>query len=161
MRTAPARAKYPQKPLWTLYPLSENRWGGIVTPNIYPAKIQNLNIMSNRTSKIPAPRVAGSHSRISARHGKTNFLSAFALAAWFVLAVAVADAQAADKKKIILIAGPASHGSGQHEFSGGSRLLAEALNASGLPVEAVVNYNGWPKDISIFDGAAAVVPTPP
>ncbi len=36
-------------------------------------------------------------------------------------------------------------------------LLANHLNMSGLPIEAVVVTNGWPKDKSVFDGASAVV----
>lgn len=36
-------------------------------------------------------------------------------------------------------------------------LLADQLNRSGLPVEAVVTTNGWPADGSIFEGASAVV----
>lgn len=36
-------------------------------------------------------------------------------------------------------------------------LLADALNKSGLPIEATVTTNGWPKDDSILDGADSVV----
>ena len=36
-------------------------------------------------------------------------------------------------------------------------LMAKALNASGLPVEAVVISNGFPKDSSVLDGAATIV----
>ena len=36
-------------------------------------------------------------------------------------------------------------------------LMAKALNASGLPVEAVVISNGFPKDPSVLDGAATIV----
>jgi len=39
----------------------------------------------------------------------------------------------------------------------GSILLANALNDSGLPVEARVHYFGWPKDESIFEGVDMVV----
>lgn len=61
------------------------------------------------------------------------------------------------KKKIVFVAGNPSHGPGEHEHRAGCMLLAEHLNKSGLPVEAVVTTNGWPKDDSIFDGASAVV----
>ena len=61
------------------------------------------------------------------------------------------------KKKIVFIAGKPSHGPGQHEHRAGSMLLADHLNKSGLPLEAVVTTGGWPEDPSIFDGAAAVV----
>jgi hypothetical protein len=62
---------------------------------------------------------------------------------------------AADKK-IVLLAGSASHGSGEHEFSAGCHLLAKCLNA--VPgVHAEVHNNGWPTDEKVFDGADAVV----
>lgn len=61
------------------------------------------------------------------------------------------------KKKIVFVAGRASHGPGEHEHRAGCMLLADQLNKSGLPVEAVVVTDGWPADDSVFDGAAAVV----
>jgi type 1 glutamine amidotransferase len=61
------------------------------------------------------------------------------------------------KKKIVFIAGRPSHPPGEHEHRAGCMLLAEDLNRSGLPVEAVVVTDGWPQDESVFDGAAAVV----
>jgi type 1 glutamine amidotransferase len=68
-----------------------------------------------------------------------------------------AEAPVAAKKKIVFVAGRPSHGSGEHEHRAGSMLLADHLNKSGLPVEAVVVTNGWPEDASVFDHAAAVV----
>lgn len=61
------------------------------------------------------------------------------------------------KKKIVFVAGNPSHPHGEHEHRAGCMLLADQLNKSGLPINAVVSTNGWPKDESIFDGAAAVV----
>ncbi len=61
------------------------------------------------------------------------------------------------KKKIVFVAGKPSHARGEHEHRAGCMLLANHLNQSGLPVEAVVTINGWPADKSVFDGAAAVV----
>jgi type 1 glutamine amidotransferase len=61
------------------------------------------------------------------------------------------------KKKIVFIAGPDSHGKGEHEHNGGSTLLAKALNDSLPGAEAVVVHNGWPQDESVLDNAAAVV----
>lgn len=61
------------------------------------------------------------------------------------------------KKKIIFIAGPDSHGKGEHEHHGGSTLLAKALNDSLPGVEATVVRNGWPKDETVLDGADAIV----
>ncbi|MGB2560946.1 MAG: PVC-type heme-binding CxxCH protein [Akkermansiaceae bacterium] len=61
------------------------------------------------------------------------------------------------KKKILFLAGPPSHGNGEHEFRAGCMLLADALNESGLDVEAKVHWYGWPKDESIFDGVDACI----
>ncbi len=61
------------------------------------------------------------------------------------------------KKKIVFVAGKPSHGPGQHEHRAGCMLLADQLNKSGLPIDAVVTTNGWPQDKSVFDGASAVV----
>lgn len=61
------------------------------------------------------------------------------------------------KKKIVFVAGKPSHPPGEHEHRAGCMLLADQLNKSGLPVEAVVTINGWPEDPTIFDGASAVV----
>jgi type 1 glutamine amidotransferase len=61
------------------------------------------------------------------------------------------------KKKVLLIAGKPSHGSGEHEHNAGCTVLAKWLNESGLPIEATVNKNGWPTDQSVFDGVSAVV----
>ena len=61
------------------------------------------------------------------------------------------------KKKIVFVAGRPSHPPGEHEHRAGCMLLAEQLNKSGLPVDAVVVTNGWPEDEKVFDGASAVV----
>lgn len=63
----------------------------------------------------------------------------------------------AAKTRIVFIAGRASHGPGEHEHRAGCMLLADHLNRSGLPVEAVVVTNGWPRDESVFEGARAVI----
>ncbi len=57
--------------------------------------------------------------------------------------------------KIVLIAGRPSHGPGAHEHNAGMLLFKKCLDQSGL-VQAVVCLNGWPKDASVFDGAAAI-----
>ena len=63
-------------------------------------------------------------------------------------------AQAADKK-ILLIPGGASHGSGDHEHKAGCLLFAKCLNTvPGIKAEVSA---GWPKDASAFDGVDAVV----
>jgi type 1 glutamine amidotransferase len=63
----------------------------------------------------------------------------------------------AKTKKILFLAGPKSHANGEHEFEAGCKLLAEALNASGLDVEAKVYHPGWPKDESIFKDVDACI----
>lgn len=58
-------------------------------------------------------------------------------------------------KKILLIAGPPSHGPGQHEHNAGILLLQKCLaNVPGLKTEAV---NGWPKNASSFETADAII----
>lgn len=75
-----------------------------------------------------------------------------------VLLCVMSAAHAHEQKKIVLIAGPVSHPSGQHEFNAGSILLARALNEqSGLPVKVHVVHNGWPQDESVFENVDAVV----
>lgn len=60
-------------------------------------------------------------------------------------------------KKVAFVAGTPSHGFGSHEHKAGCMLLADALNRSGLPVEARVYTNGWPKDDSVLDYADSIV----
>ena len=65
------------------------------------------------------------------------------------------DARAADKK-IILVAGRPSHGPTEHEHRAGCLLFEKCLNK--IPgIQAIVVTNGWPKDESVFDGAAAIL----
>jgi len=61
-----------------------------------------------------------------------------------------------DRKKIVLVAGPPSHGYGYHEHNAGCLLLAKCLNESMLNVYAAVYKNGWPKDPTAFDNADEV-----
>ncbi|MHC4177062.1 MAG: ThuA domain-containing protein, partial [Planctomycetota bacterium] len=60
------------------------------------------------------------------------------------------------KKRIVLIAGPKSHGYGGHEHNAGCLLLGKWLNESGLGIEAVVYQNGWPKEPGALRGADAI-----
>lgn len=59
-------------------------------------------------------------------------------------------------KRILFIAGEKSHAPGAHEFPAGSRLLASALNASGLGVAADVSL-GWPGDMDALERADLIV----
>lgn len=79
---------------------------------------------------------------------------AFALAIvteWTVLAAEP------DVKKVVLIAGKASHGYGEHEHRAGCMLLAKALE-EGMPgYRATVVTEGWPEDESVFEDADAIL----
>jgi hypothetical protein len=81
---------------------------------------------------------------------RREFLAASAAAAL------AGPALAAESKKLVLIAGIPSHGPGAHEFNAGVQLLAKCLK--GFPgLELSVNLNGWPRDESVFNGAAGVL----
>src|SRR5262245_33804644 len=72
-----------------------------------------------------------------------------ALGALIAMVLLIARVRAADKR-IVLIAGRASHGPGEHEFRAGSLLLQKALSGvAGLKVDVV--SNGWP--VKTVDGA--------
>jgi type 1 glutamine amidotransferase len=59
-------------------------------------------------------------------------------------------------RKIVLVAGSRSHGSGEHEFRAGCLLLEKCLQK--VPgVTTVVYSNGWPDQPEAFDGAAAIL----
>src|SRR6185295_4165709 len=61
-----------------------------------------------------------------------------------------------ETRKLGLVAGKQTHGPGDHEFRAGSLLLKKCLEKfPGL--EVVVVPNGWPEDVKVFDGAAAIV----
>ena len=61
-----------------------------------------------------------------------------------------------ETRKLVIVAGKQSHGPGDHEFRAGSLLLKKCLE--GFPgLEVVVVPNGWPEDVKVFDGAAAIV----
>ncbi len=71
-----------------------------------------------------------------------------------VLLLVAFPALAADKK-IVLIAGSASHGIGEHEYRAGCLLLQKCLQ--GVPgVSTVVVSNNWPADPKVFEGADAI-----
>ena len=58
--------------------------------------------------------------------------------------------------KIVIIAGPASHGPGEHEFFAGSALLMNMLKQT-PGIFPVLCRDGWPKNPAIFEGAKAIV----
>ncbi len=72
-----------------------------------------------------------------------------------VFLLALGCASAADKK-ILLIAGPPSHGPGQHEHNAGILLIQKCLAGTpGLKTE--VTLGGWPSDPTAFTDAAAIL----
>lgn len=69
---------------------------------------------------------------------------------------ALALTSGAADKKIVLVAGNPSHGPGEHEHRAGCLLFQTCL-AQMPGITTVVVSNGWPKDLSVFDGAEAIV----
>ena len=75
---------------------------------------------------------------------RNAFLSLIRRAVLLLLVVGLVSHATAETTKILFLAGPRSHASGDHEFNAGCLLLAKALNEqSGLDVEATV-IQGWP-----------------
>ncbi|MES2996840.1 MAG: ankyrin repeat domain-containing protein [Verrucomicrobiota bacterium] len=58
--------------------------------------------------------------------------------------------------KILFIAGPKSHGAGQHEHPAGCKLLADQLAAAKIGVTAEVS-EGWPEDETKISSADGIV----
>lgn len=59
-------------------------------------------------------------------------------------------------KKVLLIAGPPSHGPGAHEHNAGMLLLQKCL--AGVPgLKTEISLNGWPKDAAAFKDVDAVI----
>jgi type 1 glutamine amidotransferase len=81
---------------------------------------------------------------------KKTFICALTLLSTFIFA--------ADKAKVILIAGQDSHKPGDHEFLAGCTLLKNKLDtAMGDKLETILVERNWPADESIFEGADAIV----
>ena len=64
---------------------------------------------------------------------------------------------AKDSKNILFIAGDTKHRHGFHEYKAGSIILADALNNSGLGINAKVHWYGWPEDESKLENLDALV----
>jgi hypothetical protein len=81
------------------------------------------------------------------------------LAGGLLAAIMLASAAAAaDRVKIVLVAGPCEHSPGSHEADAAARLLKHCLeHARDIgPVETAVHY-GWPEDESALADAATLV----
>jgi hypothetical protein len=73
-----------------------------------------------------------------------------------LFALCCAPAAFCADKKIVFVAGPPSHGPGEHEYRAGCLLLQKCLR--GVPgLQTVVYSNGWPAEAGTFDGADAIV----
>jgi len=59
--------------------------------------------------------------------------------------------------KVVFIAGPDSHGAGEHEHTAGSKLLANALRARYSGISTVNVTGGWPENADVFEDARAIV----
>ena len=69
--------------------------------------------------------------------------------------LAIGTAAAADKK-VLLLAGPPSHGPGDHEFNAGVQLLQKCL--AGVPgLKTTVALNGWPANPAALEGLDAII----
>lgn len=68
-----------------------------------------------------------------------------------------AESTADSAKKIAFIPGRQSHGWSGHAYAADCKLLAQILNENMPGVEAVVIEGGWPRDLSVLEGADAVV----
>ena len=72
-----------------------------------------------------------------------------------LVAAATFPAEAANKK-IVFIAGPPSHGPGEHEHRAGCLLLKSCFDKL-QGVTSIVYSNGWPQAAGALDGAASIV----
>jgi len=60
------------------------------------------------------------------------------------------------RKRLVMVAGRASHGRGAHEHNAGVRLLRDCLR--NVPaIEVIAHLNGWPEDPHAFDGADGIL----
>jgi type 1 glutamine amidotransferase len=87
---------------------------------------------------------------------------ALAAAAWLTTQARPGPARGADaapRKKIVLIAGKKSHAPNTHEYEKGVRLFKYCLDNSPnvRGVETVVVTGGWPKDPKVLKDAAAIL----
>ncbi len=123
-------------------------------------QFKNIRIKGDTAKKAAALPVAPASAQTASAEGKAlaATIAERSIAARSSNSVVLTQASAAGaKKKIVFVAGNKSHGFGSHDHKAGCHLLAKQLNESGLPVACEVTYPGWPKDMSIFEGAAAIV----
>ncbi|MCB9878800.1 MAG: ThuA domain-containing protein [Planctomycetes bacterium] len=68
----------------------------------------------------------------------------------------VVERDPAKRRKVVFLAGGPSHGYGAHEHEAGCRLLAKALDESGLPIDTEVHVL-WPEHEETLDTADVIV----
>jgi type 1 glutamine amidotransferase len=74
----------------------------------------------------------------------------------FLSVFGIASATFGSDKKIVFIAGPPSHGPGEHEHRAGCLLLKSCFDhVNG--VSSIVFVNGWPQSPAALDGASTIV----
>lgn len=73
------------------------------------------------------------------------------------IAISSGTVHGADKKKVVFFTGDRSHGYMGHEHRAGSIILADALEATDLPIETEVIGPGWPDDMTVLDEADTIV----
>jgi type 1 glutamine amidotransferase len=66
-------------------------------------------------------------------------------------------AEGAPQARVLMLAGPDSHGPKAHEHRAGSELLAQALHEQHPAYAIDVVYGGWPVDDALFDAVDTVV----
>jgi type 1 glutamine amidotransferase len=90
---------------------------------------------------------------------RTVVLSAALLVGFSVMARAAEPGNPVQRKKVVFLAGGASHGQGQHAWPDAARLLKHCLDTSPnvKGVTSEIHLNGWPKDPAVLDDAATIV----
>ena len=84
-------------------------------------------------------------------------LIACTAAAVFLSGSASGQESDVNTKKVLLIAGPPSHGYGAHEHYAGCMLLAKSLDSAVKGFDTTVIKHQWPTDEKAFDGVDAIV----
>lgn len=87
-----------------------------------------------------------------ARSGAKIRIGLLSLFVWLACA---GEGAAQATRKILFLAGPRSHGPGEHEYPAEALLLADALNKANVGAWAQV-HQGWPSQAQAFAGVSAV-----
>ncbi len=82
--------------------------------------------------------------------------SRFLLLLSVFVAATLVNSPRASAKKILMIAGPPSHGYGSHEHYAGLKILEDAIASSDDDAEIKV-VKGWPQDSSLLESADSIV----